>query len=514
MDDEDDSAIPPLEATAAEPASSELGNIVTAVDRSDYTLLELQWNGQRFAAVPALLREGGILVALPEETFTEEELALAAMEGYTGLIGPNVQGSCSLRGSRGAELRSEVNVQIVDLDIELLSNPGVDGALAPCTEASLRELTGFGLGKGRLSWPSAEGVRRLVGLFRSLATPDRSPHFRSSPYLTAESGDDAEPRKSPETVRGPKLGLAKAPTPADPGDRLAALEQQVRDLVDSLANRQSASEGTRVAAKSAVSVPPLFEAEAGRTGLNLDQLTALLEAAGRPPERLRDGHMGEAVPGVGAKVLPIASSAGGARAENPDAPHALPKTGSLPSRPQTVVTLGPDANIANLLSALAQQNNNLLGALSKNRGDWGESDADERSTGVKGYQARQQFQANLRRDPEGVYASVRKRLAEAVELDEATLPAAAMRTFFTSKVPLGSMKGLTYFAFAVAALWEAAEKGDVSAMRAQVALLAVYLEQVAVDGGRHQLGWLLTGLPTPPFQLVQGHSQQIGRAHV
>jgi hypothetical protein len=172
------------------------------------------------------------------------------------------------------------------------------------------------------------------------------------------------------------------------------------------------------------------------------------------------------------------------------------------------VTLGPDANIANLLSALVQQNNNLLGALSKNRGDWGESDADERSTGVKGYQARQQFQANLRRDPEGVYASVRKRLAEAVELDEATLPAAAMRTFFTSKVPLGSMKGLTYFAFAVAALWEAAEKGDVSAMRAQVALLAVYLEQVAVDGGRHQLGWLLTGLPTPPFQLVQGHSQR------
>ena len=83
-----------------------------------------------------------------------------------------------------------------------------------------------------------------------------------------------------------------------------------------------------------------------------------------------------------------------------------------------------------------------------------------------------------------------------------------MRTFFTNKVPLGSMRGLTYFAFDTAQLWEAAERDDLAALKAQVALLAVYLEQVAVDGGRHQLGWLLTGMPNPPFQLVQAHSQR------
>ena len=70
------------------------------------------------------------------------------------------------------------------------------------------------------------------------------------------------------------------------------------------------------------------------------------------------------------------------------------------------------------------------------------------------------------------------------------------------------MRGLTYFAFATAQLWEAAEKDDLVALKAQVALLAVYLEQVAVDGGRHQLGWLLTGVPNPPFQLAQAHSQR------
>ena len=35
--------------------------------------------------------------------------------------------------------------------------------------------------------------------------------------------------------------------------------------------------------------------------------------------------------------------------------------------------------------------------------------------------------------------------------------------------------------------------------------------QVAVDGGRHQLGWLLAGMPNPPFQLAQAHSQRAQR---
>ena len=37
----------------------------TAEDFSDYSLLELQWNGLRFAAVPALVRDGGVPLVLP-----------------------------------------------------------------------------------------------------------------------------------------------------------------------------------------------------------------------------------------------------------------------------------------------------------------------------------------------------------------------------------------------------------------------------------------------------------------
>ena len=79
------------------------------------------------------------------------------------------------------------------------------------------------------------------------------------------------------------------------------------------------------------------------------------------------------------------------------------------------------------------------------------SDTEDRlASGIRGYQARQQFQATRQEDPGTVFSAVRRRLAEA-----------------------------------------------------QVALLAVRLGRVAENSGHHQLGWLLTGMPNPPFQLVQ-----------
>ena len=492
---------------------SDFSDLRTAEDFSDYSLLELQWNGLRFAAVPALVRDGGVLVVVPEEAFSEEELTLASADGFDGFIGPFVNGSCTVRGARRAELTSEVQALIVDLDSTTLSDPEVDGALAPCTESSLRELTGFGVVKGRSTlWPSAEGVRRLVDLYRKLASPEHLPHRRTSPYMTADEGL-ATPGGLP--VHSGPAPLQSSATTGASDSRLEALEAQVRALVSSqtalLSTQRDPGQSSGGTARGSTSVPPLFEAEAGRAGLSLEQLTALLGAAGRPPEKLHDGRQA-ALPGASSSNhLTLQDKLAAQGSTTPPAPHTLPKAlpAARPTGPQ-----GPgtgDLDATSLLAALVQQNNNLLGVLTKNRGDTlsDSLEPEERpASGVRGYQARQQFQASLKRDPTAVYSAVRRRLAEAVETDEGSLPGAAMRTFFTNKVPLGSMRGLTYFAFATAQLWEAAERDDLAALKAQVALLAVYLEQVAVDGGRHQLGWLLTGLPNPPFQLVQAHSQR------
>ena len=75
-------------------------------------------------------------------------------------------------------------------------------------------------------------------------------------------------------------------------------------------------------------------------------------------------------------------------------------------------------------------------------------------------------------------------------------------------MPLGNQKGLTYFSFLIAAMWEqihcSLARGEVvpSRLKAMVALAAVYTEQAALDQGRHQVAWLLTALDQPPFNLT------------
>ena len=132
-----------------------------------------------------------------------------------------------------------------------------------------------------------------------------------------------------------------------------------------------------------------------------------------------------------------------------------------------------ELDAASLLAAFVRQNSNLLGALTKNRGDsFGDYlDTEERPTaGVRGYQARQQFQVSLKRDPDAVYVLGGAPPAGQGDRDgrdiAASLPGAAVRTSFTNKMPLGSMRGLTYFAFTTAQLWEAAERDDLAALAA------------------------------------------------
>ena len=39
--------------------------------------------------------------------------------------------------------------------------------------------------------------------------------------------------------------------------------------------------------------------------------------------------------------------------------------------------------------------------------------------------------------------------------------------------------------------------------------MALLIEQTAVDGGQYGVGWLLAGLPQPPFHAVQQHTRRL-----
>ena len=400
----------------------------TAEDFSDYSLLELQWNGLRFAAVPALIRDGGVLLVLPEEAFSEEKLTLASADGFSGLLGPFVNGSCTKRGTRRTELQSEAQVLIVDLDSDTLGNPEFDGVLrsAFCTGQS-QGTYWLRVGQGSLALAfggggsTSRGALPQIGFASSLAPqPQYSVHDRR-----------ACKRGVPGFVR-PAHSFGALGCASDSGHRradirLEALEAQVRALVASqtalLSAQQNTGQGISGAGRTGASVPPLFEAEAGRTGLSLEQLTALLGAAGRPLERLHDGRPATLLGASSSSHLPLQNRPVMQAAMSQPASLLRAKAPPLAQLTGATALVGGELDAASLLAALAQQNSNMPGALAKNRGDsFGDYlDTEERPTaGVRGYQARQQFQASLKRDPDAVYSAARRRLAEAIETDEAS----------------------------------------------------------------------------------------------
>ena len=125
-----------------------------------------------------------MLVVVPEEAFSEEELNLASADGFVGLIGPFVNGSCILRGARRAELQSEVQVLIVDLGSDTLGDPGRRCARSLHREQPQRA-DGLRGGQGPLALAfgrrssAPRGALPQAGLARSLAPqPQFSVHDR------------------------------------------------------------------------------------------------------------------------------------------------------------------------------------------------------------------------------------------------------------------------------------------------------------------------------------------------
>eukprot|EP00974_Lingulodinium_polyedra_P004963 466269-Lingulodinium_polyedra.AAC.1 len=69
-------------------------------------------------------------------------------------------------------------------------------------------------------------------------------------------------------------------------------------------------------------------------------------------------------------------------------------------------------------------------------------------------------------------AAFRECLATAMESPADGLDPAALRAFFERRAPLGTLKGLTYFAFLCARMWECMERGEDDQLKTLVVLMA------------------------------------------
>lgn len=240
----------------------------------------------------------------------------------------------------------------------------------------------------------------------------------------------------------------------------------------------------------------LFDREAFAVGLDAGTAASLAAAAGaapglgdvggvrRPlaapaPLASRDREL-EAVPPLAGEsaAARAAAARGAAFAAGPLAPP--PRHSPPPAR-------HPDSEIADLLRAV------LLRGRSDEDGEAGAAQAQ----GARGFSRREAYLRALTDRPASFVDEFRVLLAREMEVGVERMEPGALRGYFERRVPLGESRLLAHFATLVAHLWELAETGRAAQLHAAVAAAAAFLEQTALDGGRLEVAWLLTGLPAP-----------------
>ncbi|CAE7833681.1 unnamed protein product [Symbiodinium microadriaticum] len=123
---------------------------------------------------------------------------------------------------------------------------------------------------------------------------------------------------------------------------------------------------------------------------------------------------------------------------------------------------------------------------------------DEGSLSAKGSAARDAY-VRLLKDSTSVAEQIRRLAAEELGEDIHSPPASLMRTFVEKRSAVGEMRTLALVSTFAAHGWEHARNTANSDMEAWMARLLMFTDQCATEGGRTQLGWLLTGLPDPAW---------------
>ena len=85
-----------------------------------------------------------------------------------------------------------------------------------------------------------------------------------------------------------------------------------------------------------------------------------------------------------------------------------------------------------------------------------------------------------------------------------------MRDYVEKRMALADLRQMTQFGYLMAAAWESGFRLQNRELQAWAAKALIYIEQSAIDNGRTQMGWLLTGLAEPNYQLVQKNRQRVG----
>ena len=248
-------------------------------------------------------------------------------------------------------------------------------------------------------------------------------------------------------------------------------------------------------------VPPtqLFEAGFGGSQLDAGAMAKLKQLAGPPPGRLSRGATSKAAAAPATKNQNLFAEVE-AEAVNDDEIDVLAS--------------GSQDPLARILALQMQQTAALVGRLSGKSGDpitnaLGSESGNSNANGVKGCMAREAFVKTLE-DVVGTGRTMMKNAAADLGLAESQVSSGMMRQYVERRMPLGDHRLLSYFAQFLACSWQAAFEAQEEYAMGQAVRGLMMIEQISLDGGRTQFGWLLTGMVEPNLSLISMNKKRLG----
>eukprot|EP00438_Fugacium_kawagutii_P023417 Skav216600 [mRNA] locus=scaffold2855:201999:204292:+ [translate_table: standard] len=184
---------------------------------------------------------------------------------------------------------------------------------------------------------------------------------------------------------------------------------------------------------------------------------------------------------------------------------------------ETQFDVANPANLTQMLMIQMQQNSMLLQRLVGNRptdpvmgalSDSG-SGSGNNSGNVKGCVAREAY-CKATSDLGNISAAVLKNALAELGMEPSRADSSVMRRYIERRIPLADHRLLCHFATLASEGWALAYASSNTQMQGFLGLMLMFIEQVALDQGKLQLAWLLTGLSEPNHQVHFRHRNTPG----
>jgi hypothetical protein len=137
------------------------------------------------------------------------------------------------------------------------------------------------------------------------------------------------------------------------------------------------------------------------------------------------------------------------------------------------------------------------------------SEGGSSQSGVKGCVARDAYLRTME-DMKGTGRSIASNAAVDLGLPADQVNSCLMRSYVEKRMPLGDQRQLTYLAQYMAVAWQMSCEAKNEFSMGLFARGLMMVEQIALDQGRCQFGWLLAAMPDPNLQTITMNRRRIG----